>query len=694
MVAWIDRLLPRAHRTADPDEQRRARTLFVAFGVWVLSSVLLAPLIVQPEDALPSFLMRLALVPLVVCFWFLPLDRATTLFLAAFTVIVTGHNVATGQPSLYVLVMVPVAALLLSAPGGVLRWTVMALIALALVAGSEGLANLSVAEHLAPIAIVGCQCIALLAAETFMLAEREALADHRKRFQSIAEGPLHILEFKATRGDPLDAMTHSSPNVGELAGYAPEELAQRNWRAREFLHPDDLPSIGRLVRAAYEAEDSARTEFRIRHRNGHWVWVEANLFRAYESASGGFRRAVGLRDITREKNERNQLIDAQRLKSLGTLAGGMAHDFNNLLTVIGSYAEAPMNPRASAEIRRAVDSARDLTNRLLEFGQQQSRELTPVRLDVFLAERESMLAALGNRRLTITQPEDELGTIEVDISQLEQIVLNLVANARDATQSGGSIHLSCRNAPVDADRGASLGIPPGDYVCLEVADDGIGMDETTKARAFEPFFTTKRDRGGNGLGLASVYGIVEQSHGAVALRTAKGEGTVVEVYLPRQLDAATSVVRAVDTAVPRGSGETILLVEDDRTVRDLLVQRLADLGYKSLFEDAAEPALESFSDAPDAVDLLLTDVALPAMSGPQLASAVRDIRNDLPVLFVSGHDGEALWPTSIDRPDTGFLAKPFTASELAQRIRALLDGTAGSPAPDHDEKDASEKLNP
>ena len=382
-----------------------------------------------------------------------------------------------------------------------------------------------------------------------------------------------------------------------------------------------------------------------------------------------------------------QLRQAQKLEAVGRLAGGVAHDFNNLLSVILSYAallersSPTVTPgQAAQQIRRASERAALLTRQLLAFSRQQV--LAPRVLDLNEVVRsmgEMLKRVIGEDVRLVVLAETELWLTLIDGSQLEQVLMNLVVNARDAMPAGGELVIETSNQEIAANAEAgSAGVCPGSWVVLTVRDNGIGMDETTAARAFEPFYTTKQQGGGTGLGLSTVYGIVAQSAGHIRLDSALGRGTTFKIYLPRTLESAAS---APSIEAPPGSAsgsETVLLVEDDDQVRSVARQILELQGYRVLPAGTAQEALELSAGFPGRIQLLVTDVVMPKMNGRDLARRLCVERPTLRVLYMSGYADKAL-DSDDARSRASFLQKPITPDSLAHAVRQVLNARAALP---------------
>jgi len=437
-----------------------------------------------------------------------------------------------------------------------------------------------------------------------------------------------------------------------------------------------------------------RANGRVENLEATFRWKDGSLHPCLMSAAtiqlAGEACVLSIsRDITAFKqaqNERDRLAEqlrqAQKMEAIGRLAGGVAHDFNNLLTVILSCASElrsaaadglPPNPEDVDAIQAAGERARDLTRQLLAFARKQV--IAPVALDLgeVVKRAEKLL-----RRLLGEDVELEVSTapalwpVHCDPGQLEQVLMNLAVNARDAMPGGGRLSIAVRNVDpreIEA-RGRS-----GDWVCLAVRDNGTGMAPEVKQHLFEPFFTTKAPGAGTGLGLATVYGIVDQSGGHIAVDSAPGKGTTFEIWLPRTgQDAAADAPPDVQVNPRRGS-ETVLVVEDDALVRNLTVRVLRGAGYHVLVASRGSEALELAQDG-QALDLVITDVVLPGQGGRDLAQVLRQARPGLPVLYVSGYTADAIAHRGVLAPGVEFLAKPFTSRALLERARAILDAAA------------------
>jgi PAS domain S-box-containing protein len=415
----------------------------------------------------------------------------------------------------------------------------------------------------------------------------------------------------------------------------------------------------------------------------------AEIALSVSTSEGGPAIIAVVRDITERKRaeavleQRNEeLRQAQKMEALGRLAGGVAHDFNNLLTAMRGYGEILKDALTgdekrsgyAAQILRAADSAAALTRQLLAVSRRQKLAPETLALDRIVRSMEQILRRVIGEDVTLASAsEPALGLVRADPGQIEQVLMNLAVNARDAMPGGGQIHITLSNVVVDDSAGrAHDGLAAGAYVQLAVVDTGCGMDEDTARHIFEPFFTTKGVGQGTGLGLSTVYGIVQQSGGRVEVDTAPGQGTTFRVLLPC-VDAEETTVEAQPIARRAGAAsETVLLVEDDARVRGFVSNVLERQGYRVLEADGAPAALDVLSQHPAAIHLLLTDVVMPGMNGRELAERVTGVRPSTRVLFMSGYSNDAVLLRGVSAHDGHFVQKPFTIDVLSTKIREAM----------------------
>lgn len=507
----------------------------------------------------------------------------------------------------------------------------------------------------------------------------------------------------SARKEALDALTRLQAAIeASLNGVAMADLDGRvtyvNRAALTLWGFDDAADIlGRDVRNFWQWADRADEAAAQLLATGTWAGEmiarrmdgELRTLRVSASVFPDSRgQAVGMlasfADITEDHKLQAQLLQAQKLESVGRLAGGIAHDFNNLLTVMKGYLELTLAGRGTSgaerddllEVSRAVDSAAALTQQLLAFSRKQI--IAPVVLDLNDVVRgvQGMLTRLIGEDISLRMSlDDHLGRVRFDRGQAEQILVNLAINARDAMPGGGTLTLETSNVVLDDGyEREHPGTRAGHYVLLVVSDSGVGMTPETREHAFEPFFTTKAVGRGTGLGLAMIHGAVSQNGGRVEVYSEVGHGTSFKIYLPRT-EGDVTVPETPLAASPRGS-ETIMLVEDDATVRTLAARLLARQGYRVIPFADGPSALAWLQSTPESISLLLTDVIMPAMNGKALADAVTAMRPGTRILYASGYTSNVIVQHGVLKPGVEFLAKPFTIAALAERVRHVLDAPA------------------
>jgi len=389
------------------------------------------------------------------------------------------------------------------------------------------------------------------------------------------------------------------------------------------------------------------------------------------------------RDITERRQLQEQRVQSQKMEAIGRLAGGVAHDFNNLLTVISVYTELLLSrrnrhdqlERYTGEIKKAVDNATALTSQLLTLGRKQMLQPRALDLNTLIAKLELLFRQMTGHAINLVIiPAPALGYVHIDPAQIEQVIVNLVTNACEAMPQGGTLTIETAN--IEWDEGQAHRYPEvqaGSYVLLTVRDTGRGMDATTRSRLFEPFFSTKSRGRGTGLGLSTVYGVISQSGGHIAVDSVLGRGTVFKIYLP-QIDKPTTPQKsAVPTAKLQQSSETVLLVEDEDEVRAAVCESLRIRGYIVLEARHGREAVMLCRRHAGPIHLLLTDVVMPQMTGPELVQRVSPLHPEMKVLYISGYTSDALHQRNLMEPGTAFLQKPFTPDALAQQVRAVLD---------------------
>lgn len=482
-----------------------------------------------------------------------------------------------------------------------------------------------------------------------------------------------------------------NPALARMLGYeSPEEVKAAISDIARQLYVD--PQRRLEFQALIEAQGSVQGfECQLYRKNGSKMWASANARAIYQDG-----RVVSFEgttdDITERKVLQQQLLQAQRLEAIGQLAGGIAHDFNNLLGVVLGHGELLLERLQSSDpsrrrveqICQAAQRAVSLTGQLLAFSRQQI--LHPVVLDLNLVVRnlnDIMARLLGDNIVILNRLDATLGRVKGDVSQIEQVLLNLVVNARDAMPRGGTLTIATSNVEVDQIAERYSGAASGRYVLLTITDTGTGMDEETMTKIFEPFFTTKEKSQGTGLGLATVYGIIKQSGGYISVSSEPGSGTIFSVYLPRTDEPVEFVEPSGNSLVATGSaGGTILLVEDSGSLRSVLKEFLDEAGYSVLEAESAEMALDLAEAYLSPICLLITDVVMLGMNGHALAERLVTVRPHMKVLYVSGYTDAAVFRCGVRPGSRNFLNKPFTRDRLLSKIRDLLS-TASPSAPSH-----------
>ena len=509
---------------------------------------------------------------------------------------------------------------------------------------------------------------------------RHQLVQREELFRLISENAADMIAVVDAAGQRL----YNSPAYGRVLGYSTEELQSTS--SFEQVHPDDR----KLVQ---EAEAEARggggrtIQYRMRHKDGSWRVVESRASAILDAQGKISNLVIVNRDVSERRQLEEQFRQAQKMEAVGRLSGGVAHDFNNLLGVIIGYAEflqeslpAENALRGSVdEILKAGKRAASLTRQLLAFSRQQVLDPKVLDLNATVSDIEKMLRRLISEDIELTTLlSPNLGRVKADQGQLEQVLMNLAVNARDAMPSGGRLLIETENMVMDEKfvRRYPYPVQPGPYVSLTVTDSGIGMDAETKARAFEPFFTTKEKGKGTGLGLSTVYGVVKQSGGYIDIYSSPGAGTTFKIYLPRVEEAIKSEKTMGGTVSSFEGKETILLAEDETSLRTLTRSTLELCGYKVLEAKDGVEALEVSERHAGPIELLLTDIVMPGMGGRALAQELTRRRPEIRVVYMSGYTGQAVGAQGPVEPGSDLLPKPFTREILTRKVREALDRRA------------------
>lgn len=510
----------------------------------------------------------------------------------------------------------------------------------------------------------------------------------RIRAKKVLDNTMQRLQLAATSGRlgiwewdiPSDVL-HWDDSMFELYGISSDTALKGVELWKKSIHPDDFQAAMEANDAALRGEKEFDMEFRVVHPDGTVRTLQANAV-VIRDADGKARRMIGInRDITGHRNLEEQFRQSQKMEAVGRLAGGVAHDFNNLLTVITGYGElllaqvgekSPLGEEVM-EIRRAAERATLLTQQLLAFSRRQVLQPKVLDLNEVVSHMEKMLRRLIGEDIEFrTVPGAGLGSVKADPGQIEQVIVNLVLNARDSMPGGGTLAIETSDVvPGKEFLREHPSAAVGPYVCLAVSDTGTGMSAEVKAHIFEPFFTTKGKGKGTGLGLSTVYGIVNQSAGHVAVDSVVGRGTTVKIFLPRLAEKPEKLPEV--PAVTLYGGETVLVVEDEDAVRGIVTRVLSENGYRVLSCGDGKEGLRLFTEKMEEIDLLVTDVVMPGMGGQELASKLKASKPGIKVLYMSGYTDDAINRHGVLDAGLAFIHKPFKPYALLEKVREVLD---------------------
>ena len=509
---------------------------------------------------------------------------------------------------------------------------------------------------------------------------RKQLIEGEELFRLITENAADMIAVVDTHGERL----YNSPSYEKILGYTPEELSGTT--ATDQIHAEDRDRVLKAASDARRTGIGTTLEYRMRHKDGTWRTLESRASTIVKNGTVE-KLVIVNRDVTQRKSLEEQFRQAQKMEAIGRLSGGVAHDFNNLLGVIIGYGEIVQEGTpAESPLRSCVDEmlkaghrAAGLTRQLLAFSRQQVLDPRILDLNAVVRDMEKMLKRLiGEDIQLVTSLDRSLIRIKADQGQIEQVVLNLAVNARDAMPEGGELTLHTSNFYMDEEFVSRYPYPVlvGDYVRFTVTDNGVGMDAATRARVFEPFFTTKEKGKGTGLGLSMVYGVVKQSGGYIDVTSEPGVGTCFNIYLPKAEAAADTQKISSELPVALKGNETVLLVEDETSLRTLSRHLLEMCGYQVLEAENGPEALRISEETRRNIDLLLTDVVMPGMSGRVLADQVTTQRPEIRVVYMSGYTGQTVGQHGVLAEGSFFLPKPFTRESLAAKVREALDADA------------------
>jgi two-component system cell cycle sensor histidine kinase/response regulator CckA len=516
-----------------------------------------------------------------------------------------------------------------------------------------------------------------------------ALRESEERYRDLFDNASDLVCMAAPDG----ALLYVNQAWQEGTGYSEDEIARM--QLLDIIHPENRAHFSEVLRRVLGGERLDHVELVLMPKEGTPITVEGNLSCTFKDGQPLVVRGI-YRDITDRKRVEEQLRRAERMQAAGKLAGGVAHEVNNMMTGVIGFSEFVLrsfesdDPRRAdiEEVIRAGTRAADVTRQLLAFTRQQFLRPQVVEINTIVSEMEKMLRhSLGEDKRLDLRLGTGAGHIRADRGQLEQVLINLVLNARDAIDGHGRVTIETGTAIWDqayAERHEGVDIPLGRYVMLAITDSGCGMDPDVQARIFEPFFTTKPIGQGTGLGLSTVYGIIKQSGGFIWVYSEVDQGSVFKVYLPEASSSVIEPSSGVATVPQRGS-ETILVIEDEEVVRNLASRGLSDHGYAVVQAKNGVEALHYVQEHPGTVDLVISDVVMPEMGGRQFGQHLALFEPELPILYMSGYTGEDVVQRGLLDPGSPFQQKPFTPGTLAAKVRAMLDQRPGAKTPASDQ---------
>ena len=507
-----------------------------------------------------------------------------------------------------------------------------------------------------------------------------ALRQSEERYRLVSEASSDYVYSLGVNPDGTLTCEWITDPFTRITGFDAAEINLQGWTS--LYHPEDL-EVAMQHQESLLRGKSDSIEIRIVTKDKRVRWIRIHERPAVEAKSRVERIYGAAQDITVQRQLEEQLLQSQKMEAIGQLAGGVAHDFNNLLTVICGYGDLlRKRPELSGaaseyaeEILAAAKRAAQLTRQLLAFGRRQVLQLRIVNLNNVAVELEKMLRRLIGEDVELrTAYAPDLGMVRVDSGQIEQVIMNLAVNARDAMPRGGRLTIETANVDFDENHPDRQAMPQGPHVMLTVSDTGSGMEPETLARIFEPFFTTKELGKGTGLGLAMAYGIVKQSGGDIRVHTEPGRGTTFRIYLPRLEMAVETIAEPAPFHLNTVQGtETILVLEDENALRTLIRQVLCQAGHTVLDTGDPDEAIDLCERHPGEIALFITDMVLPKLSGQQVAERVSQLRPGVRIIYTSGYPGKGNVPSGLRQNGAVFFEKPFTPDTLVRKVRAMLD---------------------
>jgi PAS domain S-box-containing protein len=508
--------------------------------------------------------------------------------------------------------------------------------------------------------------------------ERKRAEEERERLMTAIEQTGEIVLIT----DPKGIIQYANPAFERVTGYSRAEAMGQ--RPRMLMGSQQNEAFYSELWQTISSGKSWQGTLVNKRKDGTLYSEESTISPVCDAGGRIVSYVAVKRDITAQRLMEEQLRQAQKMETVGQLAGGVAHDFNNMLQVIISYVEMSLGKvdvgqplhKYLLEIRRAAQRSAELTGQLLAFARRQAVSPKVLDLNDAVAGTQKMIQRLIGEDIDLAwMPAHDLWKVKIDPAQLDQILANLTVNARDAIGGVGKLTIETEKVTFDqAYCAAHAGFVPGEYVLLAVSDDGCGMDKQTMGHLFEPFFTTKGQGKGTGLGLATIYGIVKQNNGFINVYSEPGEGSTFKVYLPRAEGAEAAERVEAEAGAPRGGTETVLVAEDEAAILELAKESLEQLGYTVLTAKSPEEAMRKAEERAGPIDLLITDVVMPQMNGRQLCERLRAARSGLKCLYMSGYTADVIAHRGVLEEGVSFMAKPFSLTTLAEKVREVLDG--------------------